>query len=546
MAQETRKTPTRKGSTAKGGTAKGPAGARAAAKGKGGAKVAGKGAARGRGRGKAEAHMPDGAGWGWAALAMIAAVTALRIAWNAAEPIPVHFDEAQYWAYGQELAWGYFSKPPLVGAVIRLFTDIGADTLFWMRLASPLAHGLVAGCLYLLGAGMFGRATGFWASAAYMAAPGVSVSAMIMSTDPVMMAFWALAMLAWLRAIRTGALSDWALMGAAIGLGALAKYTMLAMPAAALGYGLFSARGRDLKGAAVAMGAALLVLAPNLAWNAAHDFATVTHVAEDADPGHGYLNPLKLAEFLGAQFGVIGPVVFLAILAAFWHRRDWREDWRMRLLAWQTGALLFAIVALSFLTRAQPNWAAPAYVAGCLFAAAWARQYLDHRRWWRALGVQAAVGVVAAGALMGAAHLYETRAEALPRWGDPFKKMRISEPFCDRALASMFEEGAQVLLADNRRRLSECMFLGSLTWDEVAVWNPELLPENHHELVATLREGDQREMLLAVMQGGEEIAARFAEARLVDKGEFRTHGDRRYPYELWILRDFEGYGLTYE
>jgi hypothetical protein len=48
------------------------------------------------------------------------------------------------------------------------------------------------------------------------------------------------------------------------------------------------------------------------------------------------------------------------------------------------------------------------------------------------------------------------------------------------------------------------------------------------------------------MQGGEEIAARFGEARLVDKGEFRTHADRSYPYELWILRDFEGYGLTYE
>ena len=36
--------------------------------------------------------------------------------------VPVHFDEAQYWAYGHELAWGHFSKPPLVGWVILAAT----------------------------------------------------------------------------------------------------------------------------------------------------------------------------------------------------------------------------------------------------------------------------------------------------------------------------------------------------------------------------------------------------------------------------------------
>ncbi|MEO0820708.1 MAG: glycosyltransferase family 39 protein [Pseudomonadota bacterium] len=500
----------------------------------------------GRGRGAAEEGGLSATAWALMALVLIGAITVLRLTVNAADLIPVHFDEAQYWAYGQELAWGYFSKPPGVGVVIRVATDLGGDTLFAMRFASPLCHAVIALALFALGRRLFDARTGFWAALAYALAPGVSVSALIMSTDPVMMAAWALGLLAMVAAMeREAAGRDarlaWAGVGLAIGLGSLAKYTMLAMPASAFAYGLFSARGRAFGGMMIAGGVGLLVLAPNLLWNAANGFATVTHVAEDADPGQGYFNPLKLAEFAGAQLGVIGPVVFLAILAAFWHWRDWVGDWRMRLLAWQTGLLLFAILGLAFVTRAQPNWAAPAYIAGCLFATRWL--LISGRP--RLLGLQAGIGVVAALAVWAAAALYADRAGELPRWGDPFKKMRIAEPFCGPALAAMAEEGAEVLLSNDRRRLSECMFLGGLGWDEIAVWNPEIAAENHHEMVATLLPGDSRLMLLAVMGDPAPVVAAFEEARLVDEHRFATHADRDYPLALWLVSGFRDYDTEY-
>jgi len=131
----------------------------------------------------------------------------------------------------------------------------------------------------------------------------------------------------------------------------------------------------------------------------------------------------------------------------------------------------------------------------------------------------------------------------LPRAGDPFKKMRLAEPFCALALGAMAEEGAQVLLSDDRRRLSECMFEGALTWDDIAVWNPRLNPQNHHELVATLRPGDERGMLLAVHGGAEKIARHFEEAYEIDAGQFPTHADREIPYQLWFVQGFRGYQL---
>ncbi|MEM7190967.1 MAG: glycosyltransferase family 39 protein, partial [Pseudomonadota bacterium] len=216
----------------------------------------------------------------WTVAVILAAAT-LRLAVNALGLVPVHFDEGQYWAYGQEMAAGHFSKPPLVGWVIWLATELGGDTTFALRVFSVISHGVVAAFIFLSGRRLFDGRTGFWAATAYTVAPGVSVSAMIMSTDPVMMAFWGLALYAWIRAAE-GQRSWWAVMGAAIGAGMLAKYTMLAFVAGTVGYGLFSARGRDFQGMAIAAGVALFVFSPNLVWQLTHDFATARHVAEDA------------------------------------------------------------------------------------------------------------------------------------------------------------------------------------------------------------------------------------------------------------------------
>jgi 4-amino-4-deoxy-L-arabinose transferase-like glycosyltransferase len=492
--------------------------------------------------GKARVKPAPAAGpWAPLTLAVLLAVLVARLAVMALEPFPVHFDEAQYWAYGQELDWGYFSKPPLVAWVIRAVTGIGGDTLFALRLTSPVAHALIAWLIFLTGQRLWDGQSGFWAAAGYTAAPGVGLSAMIMSTDPVMMVFWAAALYAMVRAAEAG--PDWGgrvwwgVLGALIGAGLLAKYTMLAFAAGALGYGLFAARERNWVGPAIAAGAAVLVVSPNIVWNAANSFVTLAHVAGDADPGRGYFHPAKLAEFAGAQFAVIGPVFLVAILLALRHRSAWRGDWGMRLMAWQTVPLLAAITVLSFVTRAQANWAAPAYVAGALLAARW----LVTAGGVTALRAQLGVGIAASLALWTMAGLYAGQSEGLTRRLDPFRQMRISEPYCELVLGTMDEEGAAVLLSDNRRRLSECMFYGGLGWDEVAIWNPDLAPDNHHELVATLRPGDQRGMLLVVRRNATAMAHHFDEAREIDSGSLETHIDRSVPFSIWAVRGFRGY-----
>ncbi len=523
------------------GATRKPASGKAAGQsgGKSGRKSAGKSGGKGRrkGAGGADTHP-----WMLWALTVILGAVVLRLAVNAMGWVPVHFDEGQYWAYGHELAWGHFSKPPLVGWLIYLATEIGGDTTFALRAPSVLSHAIVAWFVFLIGRRLFDGQTGFWAAAGYTVAPGVTASAMIMSTDPVLMAGWAVALYAWIRAAEGDGWHWWVMLGAALGLAMLAKYTAIAFAGGALAYGLFAPRGRDWPGVAIAAAVAVAVMLPNLMWQVAHDFATIGHVAEDAAPAKAY-NPLKFFEFLGAQFGVIGPVWFIAILAALTTFGGWRGDWRMRMLGWQTFPLLLAMMGLALMTRAHPNWAAPAYVAGSVLATHWLLTRNWSRGVARALKLQAGIGVALGTVLYVVAGVYGAMALDLPRGPDPFKKMRLSEPFCERVLAAMGEEGAEVILSNDRRRLSECMFLGGIGFSEIAVWNPDLLASNHHELVATLRPGDDRMMVLAV--GTERlaraIAKRFETAREIESGRFATHADRDFGYAIWVVQGFRDY-----
>ena len=59
-------------------------------------------------------------------------------------------DEAQYWFWGQNLDLGYFSKPPLIGWVLRAVTDLArSSSPFWVRLPGPALHGITAFLLFL-------------------------------------------------------------------------------------------------------------------------------------------------------------------------------------------------------------------------------------------------------------------------------------------------------------------------------------------------------------------------------------------------------------
>jgi 4-amino-4-deoxy-L-arabinose transferase-like glycosyltransferase len=174
----------------------------------------------------------------------------------------------------------------------------------------------------------------------------------------------------------------------AVGLGLQAKYAMLyffvctalaAMWLEPVRQGL--AKGRSVLATIVA----LIVIAPNIVWNARNGFVTATHTAENARfDAADLFNLDELFEFIFGQAAVIGPLIFLIVIWALW--RAWRRgsglsDEDKFLIAYILPPFVF-ISAIAFISRANANWAAVAYpaivllVTGSLFSSVKGRRTL--------------------------------------------------------------------------------------------------------------------------------------------------------------------------
>lgn len=338
-----------------------------------------------------------------AALVLVGGLTALRLALLPGLQHGLFGDEAQYWTYAVEPAFGYYSKPPLLPWLIGLATWVFGASDWAVRLVAPLGHAAAALFVFALARRLYEGRTALWSAALYATLPGVSFSATIASTDVPLLACWSAALLALAR-LPDSRGPGWTLaLGAAVGLGLLAKYAMgylllgLAVYAAVDPAGRAWLRDRRLW---AGLGLGLLIWAPNLAWALAHGGATLVHVIENANPDAPPWQPWAGLGFLGAQLGVAGPLVAVA-LAARLALLPWRPaDARERFLLAVSAPVVAVIAVQAFRAGANANWAAVAYPAATILAVAWTRR-ATAAAGRRLLGAALAVHLVAQAALAG-------------------------------------------------------------------------------------------------------------------------------------------------
>ena len=304
-------------------------------------------------------------------LLVILAVTAYRIILLGFDTTDLFVDEAQYWLWAQHLDFGYYSKPPMIAWVIWLFTSLfGSDDIFWIRLAGPVLH--MAAALVMIPAAQRltgDKEAGYWAGATYVTLPGIALSSVLFSTDTVLLPFFALAVLAYSHLIEKKSLAWAIVMGIAIGGGMLSKYAMIYLPLTAALAAIFLPATRiALRDTLAVAASAIAVMAPNVWWNAANGGATLRHTSENAHWNGLNFHGGKALEFLGAQFGVVGPVIFAAMIFAMVSLLRGRGTTREKHLALLSWPIILLIVGQALMSRAYANWAATAYVAGIMLA----------------------------------------------------------------------------------------------------------------------------------------------------------------------------------
>lgn len=153
-------------------------------------------------------------------------ITAYRAWVVATGGLNLYVDEAQYWYWAQTLDWGYYSKPPMIAAIIAATTSVCGDSEFCVRAGSLLFYPLSTLTLFLLARRLFDARVALLAALLFITLPSVSLSSSLISTDVALFFFWTLALYAFVRALDSDAWGDWLLLGVALGLGMLSKYTM--------------------------------------------------------------------------------------------------------------------------------------------------------------------------------------------------------------------------------------------------------------------------------------------------------------------------------
>lgn len=474
-----------------------------------------------------------------AAIFIIFALTVLRLLWIASGTTDLYPDEAQYWIWSLHPAWGYYSKPPLVAWLIAATTWLtSSDNELAVRLAAPLIQSGTALVIFALAKRLYDARVAFWSSVAYATLPGVWVSSVIISTDAPLLFCWAVALYAFVRARETGGERWWWLVGAATGFGLLAKYAMIYWLGSAL---LFLAVYRDERrhlgwcaGAAVL---ALLIYLPNFIWNYTHGFVSYHHTEANAALGGSLFHLPKLLDFVISQFGVFGPVLFAVLLLLIVLAPRMFAARREALLAFFALPTLALIVIESFLSRAEPNWAAPAYVSAVVlvvaFLLAWGWRVLV----WASILLHV-VAVVALAELKPAAAAF---GYDLPAKYDVLHRLRGWRVLGMTVSRMLMEHPGTVLLADDRELLAGLMYYVHPHPLDALKWNEEGGVHDQFDLTAHPERYIGRNFLLVSADHDvSAIRARFASAGPVEHIVIPSGGPTR-SYQIRLLYGFKGY-----
>ncbi|MGE5268652.1 MAG: ArnT family glycosyltransferase [Thiohalocapsa sp.] len=477
--------------------------------------------------------------WRLWTFAAIVAVTAARLGWLAVQSAGLYPDEAQYWLWSRTPAWGYYSKPPLVAWLIALTTGLFGDGEFAIRLSAPLLHAAAAAFVYLIAARLYDRRTGFWAALAYLTLPGVALSAMLISTDAVLLPCWAAALYCFIRAREPEGGRWWTAVGVAAGLGLLAKYAMAYWLVSAFGFVLLVRdERRHLRGLLAATALAIALYLPNLWWNWSHGFVSYLHVRDNAELSRHLLHPLAFAKFVLSQAGVIGPLFFGAVIALLAAPRSLAEP-RARLLSVFALPTLAMMLALSLLSRAQPNWAAPAYVSAIVLVAA----TLLRADWRRLLAASVALNLLLATLVFGMTDALAAIGVTLPAKYDPLHRLRGWRRLGHEVGALLAAHPGLTLLADDRELLAALIYyVRPHPWGAVE-WNPIPGITDQWRLVNNIA-NHQGEDFLAVTMNGLEAVMRpeFASLRPLTTIVTNSGHDAGRTYRVYIANGFHGDG----
>jgi len=319
-----------------------------------------------------------------------------------------HADELATLDDARHLAWGYPAYPPVTPFFGRISLILFGTSLIGFRLFASVVHGATVALAGLMARELGGRRTAQLLAAAASLPFCIGGGALMQYVSFDYFA-WVLTAYFIVRLLRSDDGRWWVAIGASIGFGALAKYTMGFFVASIVaGVAVTDAR-RYLKSKWLWIGVAVAVLMflPNFVWQAQHGFVSLDflkHIhARDVAEG-------KTASFLHDQLtGTFLPLV----LAGLYFYIFSREGRAFRMVGW----MYVVTLALFVIAKGRTYYMCPAYpmiwAAGAVWTEGWLAGFGER---WRARTVWAAAWALIAYGVIFTAAYYLPMAPVGSRW----------------------------------------------------------------------------------------------------------------------------------
>jgi 4-amino-4-deoxy-L-arabinose transferase-like glycosyltransferase len=430
-------------------------------------------------------------------IACLGVLLALRLGAIYAAKTDLVSDEAQYWTWSEELAFGYFSKPPMIAWVIRAATAVCGDGEACIRSASPVLYTIAAVVAFLTGRALFNERVGFWSAIVFDTLPGVSYSSLLITTDVPLILFWTIALYFWVMLVKRQSMAFAILLGVAVGFGLLAKQAMIYAVLCVACHALVAREAREaLKGGRgiVAALIALAVFAPNIVWNAEHGFPTVKHTSANIGWQYPYVHPLQLLEYLIVQIGVFGPILIAVLLRTAWREIREPHDSRKILLLSFSLPVLAILTVQAILSRAHGNWSATAYPAATILVTAVMLELERKILFAVSLGLHLIIAVVLA------------IAPAFARQWPLFERVQfLSQVVGWRGVAEavrmkLEQDHYGALVVDSRELAAELLYYLRDSNVPLYVWPSGPVPSDHYEMTRAYHSGAPEPVLFVSLK----------------------------------------------
>lgn len=459
---------------------------------------------------------------------------------------PINGDEAQYWNWSQYLAWGDYSKPPMVAGVIAVTVKLFGNGAIGLRIGSPIAYCITAIFLYLSGTRLFSERVGFWTGLLFLLIPGVSFSSSIISTDPLLLMFWSIAFYGLIRALEENTQLKntpkkhtwgwWFFSACMLGLAFYCKYAAILFTISFILLMLTKPYRCMWKtsGPYLLIIVPFIILIPNLYWNINHHFASVTAVAANADLTSNLFHPMNFLNFVGSQFGMFEPILFTILLLILFQSKKFIHDKRYLLLYIFTFVTLGIMTIESLLSHAHANWSAPAFIAATIAVCAVTIERKQLIWLWLSLllSILAMLGLANIQYLVRTYHVPMDQEMTIISWPNAAKQINHIRQHYPNSF----------LLVDDRMLLTQILYFAKVPMFQTVRWNPSHKISDQYDIMTSMDGKNGKNFILAsYIKHPVSIVQHFTKSRLIKTISLQTIDGKPMTLYIFRLKNFHGY-----